>query len=384
MTSDDSPKLPFLGPNQRRLTGFTISFLCLMLLIGLIAASIHILGMLVSTFSSLLWPLAVAGVLALMLRPLILKLQKGLRIGPLPAVIILYAVCSVIGIAVVALLLPVVISQIRDVVVLVPDLLRQAVDYLKENLPQWASVLSDQSDWQVALENNMERLLDRLSQGVMAAVPGLAAAGGMVLAVFGVAAGLAIIPVYLFFFLQSQADPTERLHDVLPFLKPETRNDVVFLAGEFVAVIVAFFRGQLLIALTVGVLLAAGFSAVGLRFSILLGLCLGLLNVVPYLGVILGLLITVPLALLQPDGGVALCGMVLGVFAIVQTLESVVLTPKIMGDQTGLHPVVIILAIFFWGTALDGLLGMILAIPLTAFFITAWRLAKRKYIREIA
>jgi predicted PurR-regulated permease PerM len=52
-----------------------------------------------------------------------------------------------------------------------------------------------------------------------------------------------------------------------------------------------------------------------------------------------------------------------------------------MGDRTGLHPVAVIIAIFFWGTALDGILGMILAIPLTAFFVTAWRLAKRKYLR---
>jgi predicted PurR-regulated permease PerM len=67
--------------------------------------------------------------------------------------------------------------------------------------------------------------------------------------------------------------------------------------------------------------------------------------------------------------------------ATVQIVESWILTPKIMGDRTGLHPVAIIVAIFFWGTAFHGVLGMLLAIPLTAFFVTAWRLAKRKYFK---
>ena len=65
---------------------------------------------------------------------------------------------------------------------------------------------------------------------------------------------------------------------------------------------------------------------------------------------------------------------------MVQLLEGYYLTPKIMGRQTGMHPVVVILSIFFWGTALNGLLGMIAAIPLTAFLIIAWRLLRHKYL----
>ena len=67
---------------------------------------------------------------------------------------------------------------------------------------------------------------------------------------------------------------------------------------------------------------------------------------------------------------------------IVQAIEGWALTPKIMGDRTGLHPVAIMVAIFFWGTAFGGVLGMLLAIPLTAFFVTAWRLARRKYFQD--
>jgi len=64
-------------------------------------------------------------------------------------------------------------------------------------------------------------------------------------------------------------------------------------------------------------------------------------------------------------------------------IEGYFLTPKIMGDRTGLHPVVIIIAIFFWGSALNGIAGMILAIPLTAFLVVFWRLAREKYVKEL-
>lgn len=68
---------------------------------------------------------------------------------------------------------------------------------------------------------------------------------------------------------------------------------------------------------------------------------------------------------------------------MVQLIEGYLLTPKIKGERTGLHPMVIIVAIFFWGSALDGILGMILAIPLTAFLVVLWRLAREKYMVEI-
>jgi predicted PurR-regulated permease PerM len=107
---------------------------------------------------------------------------------------------------------------------------------------------------------------------------------------------------------------------------------------------------------------------------------LGILNIIPYLGTIIGLSIAIPLAFFQPQGGLQVVGLVLAVFIIVQNIEGWYLTPKIMGDRTGLHPVTIIFSIFFWGTVFGGILGMILAIPLTAFFVTLWRLLKRKYL----
>jgi len=169
----------------------------------------------------------------------------------------------------------------------------------------------------------------------------------------------------------------------MPFFKPETRKDALYLVTEFVNIVVAFFRGQLIIAFLQGVLYAIGFSAVGLRYGFVLGLLLGLLNVIPYLGSIIGLGIGLPLAYFQQGGGLLLAGLVMIVFTVVQLIESYGLTPRIMGDRTGLHPIVIIVAIFFWGSALEGILGMIMAIPLTAFLVVFWRLVREKYIGEL-
>jgi predicted PurR-regulated permease PerM len=87
-----------------------------------------------------------------------------------------------------------------------------------------------------------------------------------------------------------------------------------------------------------------------------------------------------PLAYLQQGGGLVLLFLALLVFILVQLIESYLLTPRIMGRSTGLHPLIIIIAILFWGKALGGILGMVLAIPLTAFFVVVWRLVRRKYL----
>ncbi|MCG8461484.1 MAG: AI-2E family transporter, partial [Holophagales bacterium] len=195
--------------------------------------------------------------------------------------------------------------------------------------------------------------------------------------------GWLVLPVYFAFFLMAEPRGFGRLTEALPLLKPSTRDDVVYLVEEFVNIIVAFFRGQLIIAFLQGLLFAVGFSIVGLKYGFVIGLTLGFLNIVPYLGNILGLGAAIPLALFQPEGGIFRLLAVMVVFVIVQAVEGYILTPKIMGDRTGLHPMVIIVAIFFWGSALSGIMGMILAIPLTAFLVVFWRLAKEKYVLEL-
>ncbi len=379
MPAEPSPSL--LNPGQRRIVGSALTLLAFLGSVALLIVAFIVVGRILAFFSSVLWPLAAAGVLALILRPVVGLLERRFHGRRLTAVVLLYGVFVLLAGSALILFVPLLVTQTIDFIAyLSGPLWERASTIVQEHYPQWIDLAKKQ------LANpSIRKIADGLAAESKAlfgaAIPSLRAAFGGVLDVFAFITHLAILPVYLFFFLLMRGEPTGDLGRHLPFLKPGVRNDVVFLASEFIAIVEAFFRGQLLIAACMGVLLSLGFSVIGLKFGLFIGLALGLLNIVPYLGTILGLAIALPLAFFQPGGGWQMIGLVLLVKALVQCVESWFLTPKIMGEQTGLHPVAIIFAIFFWGTAFNGVLGMLLAIPLTAFFVTAWRLAKRKYFR---
>lgn len=372
------PVAPFFTPTQKRLIAFAVGFAAFMASVALLVIVVIVLGRLIGTFSSVIWPLAAAGILAMILRPVVGLFERRLRLSRSVSTILLYALVTVALVGVLLLFVPALVRQAVDFVNSVPDLWARMVTHIESKYPEWSDVYARlmAND---TLRGMIEGTAVQLRNLAGAVLPNLKAAGGTVIGVVGFFASLAIVPVYLFFFLQSDEDPTHSLPENLPFLSPNIREDVVFLVREFITIVVAFFRGQLVIGMIMGALLALGFWAVGLQFGVVLGLVIGFLNVIPYLGTILGLSTVLPLAYFEPGGGVGTMALCLGVFILVQLIEGYVLTPRIMGRQTGLHPVAIIIAVFFWGTALDGILGMILAIPLTAFLVTAWRLAKRKY-----
>ena len=381
--AEPAPERPSLfTPTQVRLVGFSLAFLAVVvsgyLLIRIVDKTLGLVGM----FSGVLWPLITAGIMALVLMPLVLLLERKLRFSRLSAVVSIFGAFVLVLTGLGLTVVPPAISQLLDFIGFVPALWERAVAYGQEHYPHWVET-AQRYLANPTIKGAVNKLMEEAQGLVSHAVPSLKAAGSGVLSLFGFFTSLAVIPIYLFFFLLSSGDPTKNLGDHLSFLKPGLRDDLVFLVREFVSIVVSFFRGQLVIGLIMGVLLALGFSIIGLKFGLFIGLMLGVLNIVPYLGTIIGLSVALPLAFLQPEGGAQLVLLVLGVFIVVQNIEGWYLTPKIMGDRTGLHPVTIIVAIFFWGTALGGILGMILAIPLTAFFVTAWRLVKRKYLANL-
>jgi len=372
---------PILSPSQRRVVGVALTLLGFLGSMALLIAAVFVLGRLLMFFSSVLWPVAVAGVLALMLRPLVERVEQRLGIRRAVAVVLLYGLFVLLAAGALVLVLPPVIDQLINFVVYLPDLWANAVRYISDHYPQWVT-LAERHLANPSVRSLADAIANQSKAVFAHAIPSLQAAFGGVFDVLAFITHVAIIPVYLFFFLLMRGQPTHNLGTHVPFLRAGPREDFVFLASEFVAIVESFFRGQLLIGLSMGVLFALGFSIVGLKFGLFIGLALGILNIVPYLGTILGLAVALPLAFFQPAGGWQLVGLVLLVNAVVQSIEAWILTPKIMGHQTGLHPVMIIFAVFFWGTAFGGILGMLLAVPLTAFFVTVWRLAKRKYFHS--
>lgn len=373
-------RAPLLTPAQRKLVGLALGFTALCVIGWLLLQILTGVARFLATFADVFWPLAVAGIIALVLRPLVDIFERRLKIRRLAAVILLYGLFVLLLAGIILTFAPPVISQTVDFIAYLPTLWEKVLTWGETHFPDWIAIGRKYMEYPV-VKSALTSLTTQAQELLAQIAPTLKSAGAGIFGLFGLIASLAFLPIYLFFFLLSRAEPTGSLGNHLTFLQPKHRDDVVFLVREFLGILVAFFRGQLLIGFIMGVLLAIGFSVAGLRFGLALGLMCGLLNIIPYLGTIIGLGIALPLAMLQPDGGIALVGICLAVFVAVQCIEGWFLTPRIMGQQTGLHPVTIIVAVFFWGKALGGVLGMMLAVPLTAFLVTAWRLLRRKYFR---
>lgn len=339
--------------------------------------------MLIQQFSNVFFPLAFSSILALLLKPYYnwwLKLTGERRII---AVVLVY---TSIGIPVLgglaAVALPI-ISEFRSLLENIPQWTEAIQGYFQQNLPA-ATEFWQNYNITEKLQGMFQQYTGTFSKGIQGFSAKTFSAGAEIFRIITSLFSWLVVPIYVTLMLALRPVSANQLEErVLPFLKPETRQNVAFLAREFSNIVVAFFRGQLIIALCQGVLFAIGFTLAGLEYGIVLGFVAGMLNIIPYLGSLVGAGVTLPLAFFQPDGGIWTLLWVLIAFIVVQSIEGYFLTPRIMGDRTGLHPLVIIIAILFWGTVFGGILGMILAIPLTAFLAVFWRLLREKYLREI-
>ncbi len=193
---------------------------------------------------------------------------------------------------------------------------------------------------------------------------------GGVLSVF---AFLMLLPVYTYFLLFE----LERIHGFLRSHVPKKERERVTRIGRAVGAVIAnFFRGRLLISLLKGLVISIGLTALGVPHGFLLGMLAGSLSLIPFVGPTIGFVGTELVALQQFDGvghgGLWTLGLIGAIFALAELLEGYVLIPKILGDSLGLHPVVILVAVFVGGAAL-GLFGFLLAIPLAATLIILFR-----------
>jgi predicted PurR-regulated permease PerM len=191
----------------------------------------------------------------------------------------------------------------------------------------------------------------------------------------GMIIGIAMVPVFTYYFLQEKEKIRKGWTNYLPLQESRLKEELVFVLNSINNYLIVFFRGQVLIALCNGVMLTIGFLIMGLNYALLLGLLAGMLSIVPYLGTVVTIVPTIILAAVQfRDLFHPL--MVVVIFSVVHLMEGFVISPKIMGDRVGLHPLTIIVAVLVGTTLLGGILGGILAIPLTA----ALRVVMFRYI----
>ncbi|MBN1931553.1 MAG: AI-2E family transporter [Desulfobacterales bacterium] len=371
-----------LGPRQRTTVAAAITLGAALLLVLIFSTIVWGLAIFVGAFQNVLLPPVVAGILTMLLRPYYNWLLK-ICCGSQAAAIVLFFLSAIVPLGTFIWFAGAfAANQLLRLFDDLPSIINAMQEAVRSYWPQVAALLK-----KYGLMSNFGNLVDNPGEMVANA---LRASGERIsqsiFHMFQSAAGLfawAVLPVYLAFFLMAKPFETRQIGEFLPFLKKETREDVIYLFDQFIGILLTFFRGQIIIALCQGALFAIGFALVRLPYGIVIGMALGLLNIIPYLGSIAGLGIALPLAFFSNEGGLSLMALVLIVFGAVQAIEGYLLTPRIMGNRTGLHPALIIFAVFFWGVALGGILGMMLAIPLTAFAVVFWRLLKKKYITEV-
>ena len=358
---------PLFGAVERRLFRATAVLLSVVVLVCLVATIAWVFGLALAYFYNLILPLSVAGILALVLYPAVNYLEQLSWINRLPAALIVVSCFLGIVAAIVVLVLPALARELAVLVDLALPILLRWQDDVLTHFPGIAQLIKDSAE-----DGELKE-----------AMPGLDGTGRTLKSVVGGMAGLSFVPLLLFFALLSGGRLHERITSVLAVFSTKTQKQTIYFMEVFLAQVTGFFQGQLVIALIMGILFAIGFTIIDLKAGILIGLALGLLNIVPFLGTITGLLIVLPLAYLQPSGGLSLLGLSLVVFTTVQLVESWILTPKIMADRSGLHPALVVIAVFFWGTVFGSITGMILAVPLTAFLITVWSQAKASLSRSM-
>lgn len=376
----EKPNVDWLNPTQRRLAGMAVGALSLTVLALFLLALFSLVRDFMVTFTPVLWPLAVAGILALILKPAVLLCERRLKTSRPFAISLIYLLFSGLLLLGITLVLPVVLDQLFRLVDDFPSIIQSAKTFLASRVPYSQEVLDRLGN--VSFEEWGQRLDDELQRLGPLFLKAVREAGTWINGLLLFVTGALLVPIYLVFFLHMDNNPLPRLQEQVSFVSKSLRDDASFLVEQFVHMVVAYFRGQVIIALILAVLFSAGFFLIDLRFSLLLGTLVGLLNLVPFLGTIFAVVVVLPMAFLQPDGGLAMLGLATAVMIVVQLAQDYFLTPRIQGRETGLHPMAIIVSLFFWGTALGGILGMILAIPLTAFLLAAWRVVLRRYLEQ--
>ncbi|TZF91592.1 AI-2E family transporter [Cognatilysobacter lacus] len=334
------------------------------------AAVVALAGWLLWVLAPVLTPFAVAALLGWLGDPVVHRLEQRGH-GRSASVAAVFVVMTLVVLLVLLLLVP---AIERQIVVLLQSLPGYRDWFIGTAVP-W---IETRTGFQLHAWLDIDRLtlLARThwqrAGGLAATMLGYLSRSGF--ALIGLLANVVLLPVLTFFFLRDWDLLVERAASLVP----RAHLPVVSrLAKEASDVLAAFLRGQFLVMLILGVMYGAGLWLVGLDLGILIGLTSGLLTFVPYLGPTSGIVLGLIAALMQFGDWQHVAG-VLAVFGVGQVIESYVLTPKLVGNRIGLHPMAVIFAVLAGGQ-LFGFLGMLLALPVAAVSNVLLRYAHERY-----
>lgn len=338
---------------------------------GFLFGLIWLLGYL----STALVPFVAALLMAYLLNPLTCFIEARIRTRGLAVFVTVVGVVALM-VGIVWTVIPMMASEFSHMGTVLRDLAtnQDFADRVRAALPpdvwEWLKNMAANKEIQdLFTSDGAANVAQGLVDKVMPGVRGLLRGTASFLTGF---LSLGIILLYMIFLLADFGKIQAQWQDYLP---KAYRQSITDFLDEFEQTMSCYFRGQVIIALLVGVLLSIGFLSIGLPLALVLGMFIGILNIAPYLGTI-GIIPAVLLGGLSsieagesPWVGI---GLVLLVFAVVQAIQEVVLIPRIQGKSLGLSPWMIVLSLSIWGKLL-GFLGLLIALPMTCLLLSSYR-----------
>lgn len=326
-------------------------------------------GVLIWLLAPVLVPFAISAFFGYLGDPLVDRLER-MRLSRTFAVSLVFFVMTFLAALALFFLLPVLGEQISHFVAQMPVY----ADWIRSTALPW---IDRQVHLDLAPYLDPQQLVDMLRKhwqdaGVATTVLGQVSRSGWVL--IQVISNVLLVPVLSFYFLRDWDDLVERIDILLPRIVEPT---IARLARQSDEMLGGFVRGQLSVMVCMGIWYSLALWMAGLDLALLIGMITGLLSFVPYLGVTIGIVVSVLAALVQ-YGDLQHVLLVAGAFAIGQTLESFVLVPRLVGDKIGMHPVAVIFALMAGGQ-LFGFLGVLLALPVSAIAMVLLRYAHERY-----
>jgi len=331
-------------------------------------AAAGVAGLLLYLIAPILSPFLFAGILAYICLPLVDRIAKRL---PRWLAVSIVLVLLLFGLSLLVLIVaPMVERQFAAFLQKVPDYL----DWLRQRVIPWLSG-SFGVELHLDLENAKRALADslRADNDVLRALLPKLTTGGV--ALIGFFTSVLLVPVMLFYFLRDWHAFMSRIEDLIP---RRWHQWAVGFAEEINTVLGEFLRGQIAVILIMSVFYVLGLWIAGLEYSLPIGILSGLLVFVPYLGALVGLLLATLAGINQFDTAFGLVG-VWVVFGIGQLLEGFLVTPWLVGDRIGLHPVAVIFALLVFGH-LFGFFGVLLALPASAALLVGLRRLRAEYL----
>lgn len=331
----------------------------------LVVSVLVIVGHVLAYLQPLLVPVAVAAILAYLLDPVV-EFLVGRGIARTRAVLFVFGAALLALTGILLWVVPQLYHQSVQFTKDIPNLVETAQVKIMALAQKYQARWGTNRQFQQAIgevqswaHNQLPGLPDRVLSFVIGSVEGF-------LGAFGFLLGLIVVPIYLFFFLRDAATISRRWSDYLPLRNSEFKNEVVSCLTEINRYLIAFFRGQILVTMIDGAILGLVLLwPVQLNFALLIGLMVAILQLVPYMGILICWIPAVLIAITQfGDWQHPLAVSV--VFLVVSNLDGLFIAPRIVGDAVGLHPVTIIVSVFLWTLLFGGLLGALLAVPLTA------------------